>query len=80
MQLELSKKQEVIEKNEELNEEKNIQIFKEIRYLKEENINLTNEKDILYEDFQKTDQAFNEEVSLRLKFENRINELFGIHR
>jgi hypothetical protein len=77
---EIARKQEIIEKNDELNETKNMQIFKQVRHLKEENINLTNEKEILFEDFQKTEQAFNEEVALRLKFENKIKELFGLHR
>ena len=32
------------------------------------------------EDFKEAEQAFNEEVSLRLKFENKINEIHGVHR
>lgn len=32
------------------------------------------------EDYKEAEQAFNEEVSLRLKFENKINEIHGVHR
>jgi hypothetical protein len=31
------------------------------------------------EDFKEAEQSFNQEVSLRLKFENKINEIHGIH-
>ena len=37
---EIEKRQKVIERNEEINEEKNAHIYKEIKFLKEENQNL----------------------------------------
>jgi len=60
-------------KNEELNEKKNNEIFKEIKYLRQENVNLNNEKSVLFDEYNATEQAFNEEVELRLKFEAKIN-------
>lgn len=42
--------------------------------------NLLIEKVHLEEDYKMADLAFNEEVSLRLKFEHKINELHSIHR
>jgi len=36
-------------KNEELNEKKNNEIFKEIKYLRQENVNLNNEKSVLFD-------------------------------
>lgn len=35
---------------------------------------------MLLEDYKEAEQAFNEEVSLRLRFENKINEIHGVHR
>jgi hypothetical protein len=62
------RKQQIIEKNEELNEEKNSEIFREIKRLREDNVSLNNEKTVLVEEYNSTEQAFSEEVSLRLKF------------
>jgi len=40
----------VIEKNEELNREKNSKVFKELKALKEENFQLNLEKDVIIND------------------------------
>ena len=50
----------MIENNEEINEDKNAKIYKEIKHLKEENENLCNEKEILMEEFKQAEQAFNQ--------------------
>ena len=57
---EIEKRQWVIENNEEINEDKNAKIYKEIKHLKEENENLCNEKEILMEEFKQAEQAFNQ--------------------
>jgi len=44
------------------------------------NVNLKQERDYIEEDLKQVDQAFNQEVSLRLKFEHKINEIHGVHR
>lgn len=49
LETEVEKRQNIIEKNEELNEIKNNQIFREIKRLREENANLKNEKSVLQE-------------------------------
>lgn len=76
----ISQKQEIIEKNEEINEARNHQVYKEVKHLREQNVNLKNEKTVLQEEFNSTDQAFTEEVNLRLKFETKINDIYGLHR
>ncbi len=73
MKGEIERRQQVIDNNEEINQEKNARIFKELKELREANCNLENDKNVLMEDFKEAEQAFNEEVSLRLKFENKIN-------
>lgn len=77
---ETEKRQTIIDNNDEINQEKNAKIFKELKFLKEENGNLENEKTTLLEDFKEAEQAFNEEVALRLRYESKINEIHGIHR
>lgn len=57
---EIEKRQKIIENNEEINEEKNARIFKEIKFLKDENENLANEKAVLMEEFKQAEQAFNQ--------------------
>lgn len=64
----MERKQEIIEKNEELNEKRNIEIYKEIKSLRQENVNLKNEKTVLLDEYSATEQAFGEEINLRLKF------------
>ena len=73
MKEQIERRQEIIENNEEINQEKNAKIFKELKQLRQENSNLQNDKNVLMEDYKEAQQAFNEEVSLRLKFENKIN-------
>ena len=34
---------------------------------------------MLVEEYKQAEQAFNQEVSLRLRFENKINEIHGIY-
>ena len=50
----------MIENNEEINQEKNAKIFKELKLLKEENSHLENDKNVLLEDYKEAEQAFNE--------------------
>jgi hypothetical protein len=57
---EIVRKQQIIERNEELNEEKNGEIFREIKKLREDNVNLNNEKTVLVEEYNSTEQAFSE--------------------
>ena len=52
---------------------KNVKIYKEIKQLREENQNLINQKGVLLEQFKQAEQAFNQQVALRLKYENKIN-------
>jgi hypothetical protein len=42
LKMEIEKRQLIIEQNEELNEEKNINMYKELKRLKDENFNLAN--------------------------------------
>lgn len=63
-----------------MNEESNVNMVRENKRLIQDNFSLKNERNALLEDFQLTQQAFNEEVLIRIKYENRINEVYGIHR
>lgn len=60
MKKEIEKRQKIIENNEEINEEKNAHIYKEIKFLKEENANLKGEKEVLLEEYKQAEQAFNQ--------------------
>ena len=55
-------------------------ILIDVKMLQTEKENLLQEKQLLESEFKQTDTAFNEEVSLRLKFEYRINEIHTSHR
>jgi len=44
LKVEIERRQEIIEKNEELNEMKNMTMYKELKRLKDENFNLANER------------------------------------
>lgn len=48
--------------------------------MRQENFSLSNEKTVLVDEYNATEQAFSEEVTLRLKFETKINEIYGLHR
>ena len=65
---EIERRQEIIDNNEDIHQQKNAKIFKELKELREQNHSLENDKQVLMEDYKEAEQAFNEEVSLRLKF------------
>ena len=52
--------------------------MKELRESQDHYKNLLEEKQIILEDFHEAEQSFNEEILLRLKYENRINEIYGV--
>jgi hypothetical protein len=76
----LEEKNELIGKGVEMNLKKNEMVFKELKILKEQNVELTNDKIVLMEDFKQAEVAFSEEVSLRLMFENKISEVHALYR
>ena len=60
MKNQIEKRQQIIENNEEIHQEKNAKIFKELKQLREVNSNLENDKNVLMEDYKQAEQAFNE--------------------
>ena len=49
---EIERRQEIIDNNEQIHQEKNAKIFKELKLLREENTNLQNDKQVLMEDYK----------------------------
>ena len=68
MKSEIQKRQKIIQSNEEINEDKNAKIFKELKVLEDLNKNLTEEKQQILDDYHEAEQSFNEEILLRLKY------------
>jgi uncharacterized protein (DUF3084 family) len=76
---EIRERQKIINDTSEFIQRKNAKIFKEMKKLREENESLANEKLSIMEEFKQAEEAFNSEVTLRLHFENKINEIHGVH-
>lgn len=76
----LEEKNELIGRGAELNLKKNETVFRELKALKELNVELANDKVVLLEDYRQAEVAFSEEVSLRLMFENKISEVHALYR
>ncbi|KAL4496532.1 hypothetical protein ABPG72_015893 [Tetrahymena utriculariae] len=76
----IESKQKQFDELEVIEKEKREILEQQILSLKQEKQNILTEKFQLEEDFKQADQAFNEEVGLRLQFEHKINELHSIHR
>ncbi|KAL4477522.1 hypothetical protein ABPG74_002672 [Tetrahymena malaccensis] len=76
----IESKQKQFDELEVIEKEKREILEQQILSLKQEKQNILTEKYQLEEDFKQADQAFNEEVGLRLQFEHKINELHSIHR
>ena len=70
---ELEHRQNLLEESSNSNEERNKQIYKELRQLKQENQELVADRALLLEEFKQAEQAFNNQVGLRLRYENKIN-------
>ena len=55
-------------------------LLNDMNNLKMEKENLFREKLHLEEENKISDKAYSEEVQLRIRFENKINEIYAIHR
>ena len=77
---EILKRQKVIDSSEAVAKEETDKLHGLMRHLKDVNENLMNEIEIIDNDFKKAELAFNEEVTMRLKFEHKINEIYGVHQ
>ena len=43
------------------------------------NKNLHEEKRLILNDFHEVEQSFNQEINLRLRYENKINNIHGVY-
>ncbi len=80
METEINMRDQQIHEIEIREKDKEQKMSMELKVLQQQRENLVIQKNQIEEDFKQADQAFNEEVSLRLKFEHKINEIHGLHR
>ena len=80
MKLELESKTKDVVALEKWREDILARLFDDMNNLKMEKESLFREKLHLQEENKISDKAYSEEVNLRLRFENKINEIYAIHR
>ena len=80
LKLELELKKKEIEALEKWRNDVLQKITNDLNNVKMEKENLFREKLHLEEENKISDKAYSEEVQLRIKFENKINEIYSIYR
>ncbi|KRW99845.1 hypothetical protein PPERSA_10964 [Pseudocohnilembus persalinus] len=80
MEKEVQKQKDIIAKIESRENEIKDRLELQIKQLQMEKQNLLIEQRKIQSDFVQADNAYNQEVTIRLKFEHKINEVNSIHR